>query len=129
MLDLEFSLLTLSILRFEIAPCNENTCNIDGENCTDGICRCGVAKTCEGNSSGSHCDAPNSVCKCSNYVDSCSPQEICNGTLCKCGSSESCDGKITGSFCDADNSHCKCASDIDACPEGVECKSGVCGKF
>ena len=38
-------------------PCEGVVCNIPGETCQNGICKCGSACSCEGSQTGSYCDA------------------------------------------------------------------------
>ena len=50
-------------------PCDAIVCNVPGEACENGICKCGSARSCEGSLSGSFCDVANSKCKCSAKED------------------------------------------------------------
>ena len=63
--------------------CTSVVCDVNGELCTNDVCTCGSTSSCAGNPTGEYCDATNSVCKCSENVDSCQQGQICtNG---KCG--------------------------------------------
>ena len=44
-------------------PCKEIVCNIAGEKCVNGQCKCGSACSCEFNPAGQSCDPDKSICK------------------------------------------------------------------
>ena len=44
-------------------PCKEIVCNIAGEKCVNGQCKCGSACSCEFNPAGQSCNPDKSICK------------------------------------------------------------------
>ena len=91
-------------------PCsgpNSIDCNILGETCVNGFCKCGSANSCEGRTTGSFCDAAISECRCSQTIASCS-------------------GLVSGSYCDEQQNICKCSDSVASCSEGLTCSDGEC---
>ena len=64
--------------------CIGAACSNEGEFCINQVCKCGVygQPSCEALPSGEYCDATNSVCKCSETVDSCATGTTCVGGKC-----------------------------------------------
>ena len=95
-------------------------CNVPGETCQDGVCKCGTACSCEGRPTGSYCDADNSICKCSDTEDACEEGSLCDPSDKKC---RKCIGG--SSCCTTDN---KCDAMEGDCDKDEECKDGLkCG--
>ena len=91
---------------------------------------CGDQPSCVGQPSGEYCDATNSQCKCSRYVDACPFPEFCNQyEFCQCGCGDSCVGNITGGICDTNTGTCNCSENEGACTDGKICVNGTCGKY
>ena len=120
--------------------CNDKmniTCNVNGETCVNGKCRCGgMASSCEGRISGSYCDVTSSICKCTNGLDTCKKEEggdVCDvdSNSCKCGTGPTCID-MTAPYCNSsskeEDSKCTCSSTVDACTgENVDrCFEGSC---
>ena len=63
-------------------PCAGITCDVAGEACDGGVCKCGTGNSCKNRATGAFCDAANSVCKCSQAVDACTGSETCNEGAC-----------------------------------------------
>ena len=123
-------------------------CRVENEIRISGKCMCGSRESCEGQATGSYCDAGRSVCKCNATTDFCSgttdrctslgctcngydpcriPGETCQQGICKCGDHESCDGKLSGTYCNPSQHECKCSKLVDSCSGGTsQCFDGVC---
>ena len=63
-------------------PCNEVACNVAGEKCEGGVCKCGSADSCEGKTTGAVCNAGSDVCECATGVTACSGGQTCSGVTC-----------------------------------------------
>ena len=94
---------TTTVIPSVVDPCDSITCSINGETCSNGVCKCGTQNSCYANPQGAYCDVASGMCKCTLSVNSCLFPEICdaNAGICKCGSSSSCFGLSTGSYCDS----------------------------
>ena len=140
----------------ETSQCSDGTCvipdtvpcSVDNEIRIKGKCMCGGRESCEGETTGSYCDADRSLCKCKAHVDSCSetsdtcttlgctcngkdpcviPGETCQQGVCKCGDHETCQGKLAGTYCDPSNHECKCSPWVDSCSGSTpQCYYGNC---
>ena len=64
-----------------VDPCADTVCP-ETETCSGGVCSCGTAATCQGNSLADVCDGTNSVCKCG-QLDACDPSKVCRAGTCK----------------------------------------------
>ena len=130
---LSCSLLNLYVLD---DPCKIKTC-IANETCVKGKCKCGNADSCEGMSNGSYCDPENSICKCTNSLESCSENttapycdaEWKNGTgICKCSLLADACTDISVDTCA--NEICQCEKWGKACRKPYPiCMEGECGKL
>ena len=106
-------------------PCDGVVCNIPGETCVNGMCRCGALCSCEGNPSGEFCDPIANQCKCSATVD-CEDNHLCDttdGTCHLCVGGEDC--CTNDNQCDVGEGDCDSDSN---CKEGLKCGSDNCGK-
>ena len=102
-------------------PCDAIVCNVPGETCENGICKCGSARSCEGSLSGSFCDLANSKCKCSAKEDACKDGLLCDPMDGKC---KRCVGQ--SSCCTKDS---PCGVGGGDCNEDTDCMDGLkCGK-
>jgi hypothetical protein len=63
-------------------PCADITCDVAGEACVGGVCKCGTGESCDNPATGAFCDADNNVCKCAQAVDACTGDEICTEGAC-----------------------------------------------
>ena len=91
-------------------PCsgvNKTSCNVEGESCIDGVCRCGMLASCEGRKSGAYCDPFRGECRCSKNLPSCSDPS-------------------RGSLCDAKHDTCKCSETAQGCHGTRHCTLGSC---
>ena len=67
-----------------IDPCENITCEITGEKCDGGVCKCGESNnTCAGDKKVNYCDFEKSKCMCAKNVDACSQGEKCIHGKCK----------------------------------------------
>ena len=86
---------------------NNTTCNVVGESCIGGFCRCGRLSSCEGRRSGSYCDPFRHECRCSESLESCSDPSI-------------------GTLCDSKDNSCKCSATAHACSGNKVCTYDSC---
>ena len=86
---------------------NSTSCNVTGESCIGGVCKCGQANSCESRISGSYCDPIRGECRCSENTESCSDPS-------------------RGTICDTINNSCNCSSTALACSGNEYCSLGSC---
>ena len=86
---------------------NSTSCNVTGESCIGGVCKCGQANSCESRISGSYCDPIRGECRCSEKTESCSDPS-------------------RGTICDTINNSCNCSSTALACSGNEYCSLGSC---
>ena len=114
-------------------PCEGVVCNIPGETCQNGICKCGSACSCEGSQTGSYCDAKNSICKCSEVEDACKDGKVCDPVTGRSiGQAGKCLKCLGGYDCCTEDNLCDvhegpCDSDKD-CKHGLKCGIDNCPK-
>ena len=72
------------IFIFSVDPCAAVTCAVTGETCSDGVCKCGTAATCQAAISSSLADScvpADNVCKCG-AVAACAEGQTCAAGVC-----------------------------------------------
>ena len=108
-------------------PCDGIVCNVPGEKCVNGQCKCGSACSCEFNPAGRFCDSNNSICKCSATEDACKDDlPECDPVLGKCAKCAGTDGCCTkDNQCDVGEGDCHRDGD---CKEGLKCGVNNCAK-
>ena len=112
-------------------PCAGVSCNVPGETCVNGICKCGSSCSCDNKRTGSYCDSANSQCKCGKDTDSCQKGETCvDGACIRCIGGDSCCTKdkpcgLGEGDCDYDSdckNDLKCGKDnCKKCEKGTDC--------
>ena len=138
---MQFAMNKQSFLFYFLVECNDNrnmTCKVANETCDMGKCKCGnMSQSCEGQRSGSYCDAANDKCKCTKDLDSCKEDkggDFCDvaSNSCKCGPDEPYCSDIKAPYCNKtledDGNKCTCSPTVDACNgEDIDsCFEGAC---
>ena len=86
---------------------DNTTCEVFGEHCEDGFCKCGYEESCHGRMNGAYCESANSDCRCTRTLPSCSDLS-------------------KGDYCDTNNNVCRCSETEPECTGNRTCQMGQC---